>query len=78
MCLAAAPPPHLPNHDSLAVAKAKQVIKDLSPEARAYVLAWMVKFYNDSGAMFSPQVTQNRRRVIIDDQAFWLVKVPTK
>jgi len=67
-----------PENDSLAVAKVKDTIKEPSPEARAFVLAWMVKYYTDSGGMFSPQVTQERRRVTIDGQTFWLVKVPTK
>lgn len=63
----------------MAVTKAKQLLKELSPEARAYVMAWLVKFYNDSGGMFSPQVSSHsRRRVTIDDQTFWLVKIPTK
>lgn len=67
-----------PENESMAVAKAKQVLKELSPEARAYVMAWLVKFYNDRGGMFSPQVTQNRRRVTIDEEAYWLVRIPRK
>jgi hypothetical protein len=65
-------------NDSLAVAKAKQVLKELTPEARAYVMAWLVKFYTDTGGMFSPQVTQHRKRITLDGEVFWLVRIPTK
>jgi hypothetical protein len=74
-------PPQFPlsEPDSLAVAKVKNGLKQLSPEGRAFVLAWLTKFYRDDGQMFSPSVsTSERRRVVIDSEAFWLVKVPTK
>jgi len=64
-----------PENDSLAVAKVKQALKELSPEARANVMAWLVKYFNDTGGMFSPQVTQERRKVTIDGDSFWLVKI---
>jgi hypothetical protein len=67
-----------PENDSMAVAEAKRVLKALNPEARAYVMAWLVKYYNDGGAMFSPQVTQERRKVTIDGTDFWLVRVPKR
>jgi hypothetical protein len=41
-------------------------------------MAWLVKFYNDTGGMFSPQVTQERRKVVIDGESFWLVKTPKR
>lgn len=62
--------------DSIAVARVKEAIKELSPEGRAFVLKWLVKFYNDSGSMFTPSYTQRRKRVTIDDEEFWLVKAP--
>jgi hypothetical protein len=64
--------------DSLAVARVKTAIKELSPEGRAFVIAWLVKYYGDNGMMFSPSITQERRRVTIDGQNYWLVKAPTK
>ena len=64
--------------DSLAVAKVKESIKELSPEGRAHVLKWLAKFYNDVGMMYSPSITQERGRVTIDGETFWLVGVPTK
>lgn len=69
---------HYPESDSLAVARVKEAIKELSPQGRAFVMAWLVKFYGDSGMMFSPTITQRRKRVTIDEEAFWLVKIPTK
>jgi hypothetical protein len=74
-------PPQFPlsEPDSLAVARVKEAVKQLSPEGRAFVLAWLTKFYRDDGQMFSPSVsTSERRRVVIDSETFWLVKVPTK
>jgi hypothetical protein len=67
-----------PENDSMAVANVKALLKELSPEARAFVMAWLVKFYADTGMMYSPTITQRRKRVTIDDVAYWLVKVPTK
>ena len=73
-------PPQYPvsEHDSMAVAKVKSAIKELSPEGRAHILKWLAKFYNDTGMMFSPSITQERRRVTIDGETFWLVGVPKK
>lgn len=68
----------LPEHDSIAVANVKESIKELSPEGRAHVLKWLAKFFNDSGMMYSPSITQERRRVTIDGETFWLVGAPKK
>jgi len=65
-----------PETESLAVAKAKAVLKELSPEARAHLMAWLVKFYGDTGMMFSPSISQGRKRVTIEGTEFWLVRVP--
>jgi hypothetical protein len=62
----------------MAVAKVKESLKQLSPEGRAFVMAWLVKFYNDTGIMYSPSITQERRRVTIDGETFWLVGVPKR
>jgi hypothetical protein len=73
-------PPQYPldDGDSMAVAKLKVTLKEASPETRAHILKWLAKFYNDSGGMFSPSITQERRRVTIDGETFWLLKVPMK
>ncbi len=67
-----------PENDSMAVAQAKAALKALSPEARAHIMAWLVKYYTDGGGMFSPQITRGRKKATIDDVVYWLVKVPTK
>ena len=54
----------------------KASLKQLSPEGRAYVMKWLVKFYNDTGSMFFPSYTNRRKQVTLDDQAFWLVEIP--
>ena len=64
--------------DSLAVARVKESIKELSPEGRAHVLKWLAKFYNDTGMMYSPSIASERRRVTNDGETFWLVEVPVK
>lgn len=57
-------PPQFPlsEPDSLAVARVKSALKELSPEGRAYVMAWFVKFYRDDGMMYSPSVELTRFR----------------
>jgi hypothetical protein len=67
-----------PEHDSMAVAKVKALLKELGPEGRAFVMAWLVKFYGDNGMMYSPTISQRRKRVTIDEVAYWLVKIPMK
>jgi hypothetical protein len=67
-----------PETDSLAVANVKAAIKELGPEARAFIIAWLLKFYKDDGMMFSAQITQQRKRVTIDGVEFWLVRVPKR
>jgi hypothetical protein len=69
---------HLSAPDSLAVAKVKSALKELCPEGRAHILKWLAKFYADNGMMYSPSITQERRRVTIDGESFWLVAVPKK
>jgi hypothetical protein len=66
-------PPSEP--DSLAVAKVKSALKELSPEGRGHILKGLAKYYNDTGMMYSPSITQERRRVTIDGETFWLVGV---
>jgi hypothetical protein len=73
-------PPQFPvsERDSLAVAQVKAALKELSPEGRAFVLAWLLKYYNDNGSMFSPSITQERRRITIDAEEFWLARAPKR
>jgi hypothetical protein len=64
-----------PSGDAQAV---RAAVKRLAPEDRARLLAWLCLYYQDNGMMFSPQITRRRKRVTIDDVAYWVVKIPTK
>lgn len=57
------------------VTAVKVAIKHLSPNDRALLLAWMLLYYRDDGAMFSPQVGQRRDRVTLNGTEFWLARV---
>lgn len=54
----------------------RAAIKRLRPEDRARVLAWLCIYYQDDGAMFSPQISRRRKRIAIDGTEYWLVRVP--
>jgi len=54
----------------------RAAIKRLSPEDRAPLLAWLCLYYDDRGAMFSPQISRRRQRIVLDDIEYWLVRVP--
>jgi hypothetical protein len=56
----------------------KTTLKRLPDRARAHVLLWLCKYYEDAGAMKSPQAGKPRRVVIIDGVAFWLVGLPRR
>lgn len=83
--LMARPPQYAyPENDSFAVAKAKELLKGLSPEGRAYVMAWLVKFYNDAGGMFSPghprapQGCDRRRGVLAGEDSHKITQLAHK
>jgi hypothetical protein len=40
----------------------KIAIKHLSPQDRALLIAWMLLYYQNDGAMFSPQINRRRQR----------------
>lgn len=54
----------------------RAAIKRLSPEDRAHLLAWLCIYYDDRGAMFSPQISRRRQRIALDGIEYWLVRVP--
>ena len=39
---------------------------------------WLLLYYEDSGSMFSPQISRRRKRIAIDGVEYWLVRVPKK
>jgi hypothetical protein len=65
--------PDDPTRDVTAV---KVAIKHLDPTDRAYLLAWLLLYYQDDGAMFSPKVSRRRDRITLNGTEFWLARVP--
>lgn len=57
------------------LAEVKTVLKRLPDASRLHIIRWLLKFYEDNGAMKSPQAGKPRRRVTIDGQEFLLVAV---
>jgi hypothetical protein len=57
---------------------ARAALKRLSPEDRARLLAWLCLYYDDRGAMFSPQISRRRQRIALDGVEYWLVRVPNR
>jgi hypothetical protein len=56
---------------------AKTALKRLDAGHRAYLLAWLCKYFGDSGEIFSPQISAaRRRRIMLDGIEYWLVRVP--
>jgi hypothetical protein len=56
----------------------KVAVKHLAPDDRTRLMAWLLLYYDDAGAMFSPQTSRRRRRVTIDEIDYWLVRVPKR
>ncbi len=67
--------PDDPTRDVTAV---KVAIKHLNPNDRALLIAWMLLYYQDDGAMFSPQITRRRDRIKLNGTEFWLARVPSR
>jgi len=57
---------------------ARAALKPLSPEDRARLLAWLCLYYDDRGAMSSPQISRGRQRIALDGVEYWLVRVPKR
>jgi hypothetical protein len=55
---------------------AKAALKRLGDRERAFLIAWLCKYIGDEGAMLSPQISKERRIVVIDGVEYWLVRVP--
>jgi hypothetical protein len=64
-----------PTRDATAV---KVAIKHLSPSDRARLLAWLLLYYQDDGALFSPQISRRRKRIMLDSVEYWLVRIPNR
>ena len=67
--------PDDPTRDVTAV---KVAIKHLTPNDRAQLIAWILLYYRDDGAMFSPQLSRRRDRITLNGTEFWLARVPKR
>ena len=56
------------------VTAVKAAVKRLTPEHRAQLIAWLLLYYRDDGAMWSPEITKRRQRIMLDGIEFWLVR----
>ena len=76
----ARPPQYAREDDDLPVnvAAVKAMVKRLAPQDRAHLMAWLVIYYQDDGAMFSPQITRRRQRIALDGIEYWLVRIPKR
>lgn len=54
----------------------KVAIKHLTPTDRAGLIAWLLLYYQDDGAVFSPRISRRRKRIVLDGVEYWLAKVP--
>jgi hypothetical protein len=61
--------------DPASVAAVKAMAKRLSPEDRANLMAWLALYYDDRGEMFSTQTSRRRKRIVLEGEEFWLLRV---
>jgi hypothetical protein len=61
-------PPQFQRHEDLTrdVLAVKVAVKHLAPADRANLIAWLLLYYEDSGSMFSPQISRRRKRIALD------------
>ncbi len=60
------------------IAGAKTTLKALGDRERAYLMMWLLKYFEDSGTMRSPQAGKARRTIVLDGEEFWLVRMPDR
>ncbi len=65
----------LEERDRHDVDKAKVVLKRLGDPERAFIVRWLLKYFEDDGHMRSPQGGRPRRTIVIDETAYWIVAV---
>lgn len=58
------------------VTAVKVAVKHLAPQDRALLLAWLLLYYQDDGAMFSRQISRRRDRITLNGTEFWLARIP--
>ena len=57
---------------------AKTSLKRLGDPERAFVIRWLLKYFDDDGRMRSPQAGKPRRCIPIDGVEYWLVAAPKR
>jgi hypothetical protein len=67
-----------PNDQTRDVTAVKVAIKQLTPNDRAQLIAWILLYYQDDGGMFSPQISRRRDRITLNGTEFWLARVPSR
>jgi hypothetical protein len=73
-------PPQFERPDDVTrdVTAVKVAIKHLTPQDRALLLAWLLLYYQDDGAMFSRQISRRRNRITLNGTEFWLARIPNQ
>ena len=66
-------PDEEPTRDITAV---KAAVKRLVPRDRAHLIAWMLLYYQDNGALFPLQPSRRRDRITLNGVDYWLSRVP--
>ncbi|HMF28389.1 MAG TPA: hypothetical protein VKE42_06420 [Candidatus Cybelea sp.] len=62
--------------DDLVSAEAvRTMLKHLEEPGRALILAWLCTYFEDNGAMFSPQFSRQRNRSTLNGVEYWSGRV---
>jgi len=59
----------------LAVDEAKAQLKRLGDSERLLIMVWLCVYFDDEGALRSPQIARKRRRIVLDGIGYWLVRI---
>jgi hypothetical protein len=51
-------------------------LKHLAAADRAYLLAWLLLYFDDRGELYSPQLSRRRQRIVLDGVEYWLARLP--
>ncbi len=62
--------------DAAGTKKVTEALKRLGDDDRAFVLAWLLRYYEDDGRMRSPR--GHRRSIALDEVTYLLVRVTQK
>jgi hypothetical protein len=59
--------------DAAETKRLTEALKRLGDDDRAYLLRWLVQFYEDDGRMRSPRT--HRRSITLDEVPYYLVRI---